>query len=258
MNSPDSFPTASCTDIEGVRYMHLESRFIQGAMRLDDPSALELDFIRQQMAWLLWRPSGEMRKGHVVQLGLGAGGLTRFCHTVLGLRTTVVEINPEVIEANRRWFHLPDDERVKVVLDDAARWVRDPAHAGTAQAINVDVYDHEAAKPVLDAVEFYADCHLVLDDQGLMTVNLFGRDADVAGSCCRIAEVFGHDRVWVLAPQFGMNVAVIASRSVQALDADELDRRIDQIERLDLPARAWLRQLKPLSAYLAQSAAAAA
>ncbi|MGM9488002.1 spermidine synthase [Ideonella sp. YS5] len=86
------------------------------------------------------------------------GGLTRFCHTVPGLRTTVVEINPAVIDANRRWFHLPDDARLNVVLDDAAHWVSDPAHAGTAQVISIDVYDHEAAKPVLDTEPFYAAC----------------------------------------------------------------------------------------------------
>ena len=37
-------------------------------------------------------------------------------------RTTVVEINPSVITANRLWFHLPaDDARLTVLQDDAAR-----------------------------------------------------------------------------------------------------------------------------------------
>jgi hypothetical protein len=44
-------------------------------------------------------------------------------------------------------------------------------------------------------------------------------------------------------------VVVVAARQVRAPDADELERRIEDIEqRLGLPASAWLRQLRPLSA----------
>jgi spermidine synthase len=251
MTSFDSLAAATITDHEGVRYLHLDSRYIQGAMRLDDPQALEMEYIQRMMAWLLWRPVERMPDGHAVQLGLGAGALTRFCHTVLGLRTTVVEINPGVIAANRRWFHLPHDGRLRVVEDDAARWVADPANAGTAQVLNVDLYDQEAAAPVLDSEAFYADCRGVLDDEGVMTVNLFGRDADVVGSSARIAAAFGERHVWILPPPIEGNVVVVAARGVRPVEAEELDRRIADIEqRLDLPAGAWLRRLQPLSAYL--------
>ena len=37
--------------------------------------------------------------------------------------------------------------------------------------------NHDAASPVLDSTAFYRDCFRVLADGGLMTVNLFGRDA---------------------------------------------------------------------------------
>jgi len=247
MTATDTFCPATITDHEGVRYLHLGSRYIQGAMRLDDPLALEMDYIQRMMAWLLWRPIDEMPDGHVVQLGLGAGALTRFCHARLGLRTTAVELNPGVIEANRRWFHLPQDRRLQVVEDDAARWVCDPANAGRAQVLNVDLYDHEAKAPVLDSEAFYAACHAVLDDRGLMTVNLFGRDVDVAGSAGRIAAAFGRGHVWLIPPLIEGNVVVVAARSVAAPGEDELDRRITDIEhRLGLPARQWLRLLQPL------------
>ena len=43
--------------------------------------------------------------------------------------------------------------------------------------LSVDLYDHEAASPVLDSAEFYRHCHALLGAGGVMTVNLFGRDA---------------------------------------------------------------------------------
>jgi spermidine synthase len=248
---PPTLAQATISEDEGVRYLHLDSRFIQGAMRLDDPHALELDYIQNMMAWLVWRPVDETMDTHVVQLGLGAGALTRFCHGVLRTKTTAVEINPSVIAANRAWFRLPpNDARLSVVEDDAARWVADPAHAGTAQVLNVDLYDQEAAAPVLDDEAFYTACRQVLDDRGVMTVNLFGCNVDVAGSARNIAAVFGRSHVWLLPPMIVGNTVVVAVRDAEVPSCEELDRRVDTIEqRYGLPARRWLRALKPLSSF---------
>jgi hypothetical protein len=142
---------ATMSEHDGVRYLHLDTPWVQGAMRLAKPQSLELEYIQRMMAWMLWRPEDQVAEGHAVQLGLGAGAITRFCHKVLRMRTTAVEINPTVITANRLWFRLPaDDGRLAVVEGDAAHWVADPAHLGSVQVLNVDLYDHEAAAPVLD------------------------------------------------------------------------------------------------------------
>ena len=43
---------------------------------------------------------------------------------------------------------------------------------------------------------------------------------------------------------------VVAARGVQPFEADELDRRIADVEqRLGLPASGWLRLIRPLSAF---------
>ena len=80
---------------------------------------IELEYVQRMMAWMLLRPSDELTHGHAVQLGLGAGAITRYCHSVLKLRTTAVELNPTVIAACRLWFHLPrDSSRLLVLLPD--------------------------------------------------------------------------------------------------------------------------------------------
>ncbi|MGM9490972.1 spermidine synthase [Ideonella sp. YS5] len=241
---------ATMSEHDGVRYLHLDSPWVQGAMRLAKPQALELEYIQRMMAWMLWRPEAEVAEGHAVQLGLGAGAITRFCHKVLRMKTTVVEINSTVIGANRLWFRLPpDDARLTVVEGDAGDWVADPSHAGVAQVLNVDLYDHEAAAPVLDDEAFYAGCRDVLDAHGgVMTVNLFGRDASYSASSERIAAIFGRDQVWSLRPTREGNTVIVAARDVKIPGRDELTARAANIEdRYGLPARKWLRMVRPLS-----------
>jgi len=240
---------ATVSEYDGVRYLHLGTEWVQGAMRLAKPDAIELEYVRRMMAWMLWRPDEELTQGHAVQLGLGAGTVTRFCHGVLGLATTAVEINPTVIGVARAYFRLPHDGAgLRVVKADAARWVADARHHGGAQVLVVDLYDHEAAAPVLDDEDFYAGCRQVLAPGGVMSVNLFGRRSSFAHSAARIARVFGIGQVWSLQPTKEGNTVVIAARDVQVPGREALLHRADTIEaRFGLPARRWLRMVRPLN-----------
>ena len=238
---------ATLSEFDGVRYLHLGTDWVQGAMRIRSPRKLELEYIQRMMAWLLWRPTESLGQGHAVQLGLGAGAITRFCHQVLRWRTTAVEINPSVIAANRLWFQLPaDDALLQVQHADAACWVLDDAHLQTVDALCVDLYDHDAAAPVLDDEDFYRACRGVLAPGGLMTVNLFGRDSSFERSAARVVAAFGADQVWQLAPTAEGNTVLVAGRGVAVPDRETLTARADSIEaRHGLKARKWLRLVRP-------------
>ncbi len=247
---PSPFPPVTLSEADGVRYLHLGSIWVQGAMRIRKPQVVELEYVQRMLASLLWLPSASLGEGHAVQLGLGAGAITRFTHKRLRMRTTVVELNPAVVDVGRHWFHLPsDDERLQVVTMDAGRWLKREAAPQSVQLLHVDLYDHEAAAPVIDDEGFYADCRAVLADGGVMSVNLFGRDASFERSTARIAAVFGADQVWTLRPTREGNTVVIAGRSVRVPDRDELLARAAFIESRfgdsGLPARKWLRLVRP-------------
>jgi len=238
---------ATISEFDGVRYLHLGTDWVQGAMRIRKPRQLELEYIQRMMAWMLWLPTPALAQGRAVQLGLGAAAITRFTHQALRWHTTAVEINPTVIDACRLWFHLPDnDERLQVVQADAGHWVAQDAQLQCADALCVDLYDHEAAAPVLDDEAFYAHCRQVLAPGGVMTVNLFGRDASFDQSARRIAAAFGSDQVWQLVPTKEGNTVLVAARGVQVPDRDTLTARAEAIEAAyALPARKWLRMVKP-------------
>jgi spermidine synthase len=250
MNKPE-LPSATIAEHDGLRTLHLgDTPWVQGAMLVRQPRVIVLEYVQRMMAWMLWRESDELARGHAVQLGLGAGAITRFCHQVLRMqRTTAVELNPAVIAACRQGFRLPaDDARLRVVERDARAWVDDDANLQTVQVLNVDLYDHEAAAPVLDSAAFYAACHGVLAHGGLMSVNLFGRAASFEASAARIAAAFGSDQVWSLRPTREGNTVVIAARGVAVPNRDLLAARAATIERnFGLPARKWLRMVRPLA-----------
>lgn len=261
-SAPDLAP-ATISEADGVRYLHLGTPWVQGAMRISKPQVLELEYIQRMMVWMLLRPEAELTRGHAVQLGLGAAAITRYCHGMLRMRTTAVELNPSVIDACRLYFRLPHDSaRLQVLNMNATDYVADADHAQTAQVLCVDLYDHDAASPVLDSELFYRRCRRLLDHGGVMTVNLFGRDASFERSARRIAAAFGTDRVWSLQPTKEGNTIVVAVRHdmprtatddlAEAMpDSSTLAARAQNIEtRFGLPARKWLRMIRPLPTLL--------
>ena len=249
--SSDQLPEVTVSEYGGVRALHLDSIWVQGAMRVSKPLKLELEYVQRMMAPLLWLPVEQWRQGWAVQLGLGAAALTKFCHQVLQRpQTTAVELHPGVLMACRQWFALPpDDERLRVELRNADDWVRDAAHAGKVQLLHVDLYDHEAAAPVLDSAAFYAACREVLAPGGVMAVNLFGRRASFDGSCERLLQAFGAGHVWRLAATKEGNTVVVATRENLLPEKAELQRRATNMDlALGLAAQRWLRGLKPVTA----------
>jgi len=245
---PD-LPTVTIAEHDGLRTLHLgDTPWVQGAMLVREPRRIVLEYVQRMMAWMLWRDSTELARGHAVQLGLGAGAITRFCHQVLRMdRVTAVELNPAVVAACRHGFRLPaDDARLTVIEGDAQAWVDDEANLQGVQVLNVDLYDHEAAAPVLDSAAFYAACRGTLAHGGVMSVNLFGRAASFERSAAHIAAAFGRDQVWSLRPTREGNTVVVATRGVLVPARDVLSARAANIERrFGLLAGKWLRMVRP-------------
>lgn len=244
-------PSVTISESDGVRFLHLDSIWIQGAMNLKRPQEIELEYVLRMMAWTLVCDEAALAGGHAVQLGLGSGAITRFTHGPMALRTTAVEINPSVIAACRKWFRLPaDDGRLQVVLADARDWLAE-AEAGSVDVLCVDLYDHEAAAPVLDDADFYAACHRVLADGGVMSVNLFGRNASFTASARRIAAAFGsradRPRAWSVQPTREGNSVVLALRDRDLPPREALLARAEQVQLgFGLPARKWPRMIRDL------------
>ncbi len=244
--APRSLPEVTLSEFDGVRYLHLGSPWVQGAMRIKKPQFVELLYVQRMLASLLWLPTTSLGQGRAVQLGLGAGAITRFTAEALAMPTTVVEINRAVVDVNARWFRLP--RLAEVVVGDAVDWLA-LAEPASVRLLHVDLYDEQAAAPVLDDAPFYTACRRVLESGGLFSVNLFGRDASFARSIALVADTFGSDQVWSLTPTREGNTVVVAGRGVMVPGRDELAARAEAIERrfgtLGLPARKWLRMVRP-------------
>jgi len=244
------FAPVTFSEMDGVRYLHFGTEWVQGAMRLRKPDAIELEYAQQMMAWLLFL-SPASPDFHVAQLGLGAAALTKFSHRNFSrARVTAVELNPAVIVAGRSMFGLRDDDaRLQVLEQDAWDFVMDAAHTASIDALQVDLYDATARGPVLDTTAFYKACRRVLKAPGVMTINLFGDHDSFPKNIVRICEAFDN-RVLVFPEVHDGNVIALAFNGPEIdVSWDVLEARAKVIETTTrLPARDWVAKLRAANA----------
>ena len=179
------------SEASGVRFLHFGSEWIQGAMRIARPFALELEYTREMMVPLLIYPDDWPKR--VLMIGLGAGSLLKFMWRYKPKSLlTVVEIDPRMEAAARQFFKLPEDpERITVQIGDGADFMISSRQQ--FDLILVDGFDADARANRLDSTSFYLNCRARLATDGMLCVNLLSRRKDFSKCIARMQEAFdGH------------------------------------------------------------------
>ena len=239
-NAP-RLPLATTSEDHELRYLHLGTSWIQGAMHLAKPDAIALEYVQHMMIWMLFKESPQ----HIVQLGLGSGALTKFSHRHFPeAKVTAIELNPSVIDVCRREFFLPpNDDRLHVLEMDAMDFITDPANRNSIDILQIDLYDEFARGPVFDSPEFYEACAACLTENGILTTNIFG-DYD-----CYEKNMYGilmafDATVWL--PRVDdENMIVIGFKQSPSVDFSVLNQRAAAIrQQTGWYTRSWINGLK--------------
>lgn len=227
----------------GIRYLHFGTRWIQGAMSLTRPNDLVLSYTQQMMGWMLFeRPQGMHR---IAVLGLGAGGVVRFCHEhVRTAQLDVVEINPQVTAMCQAFFRLPDSERINIIHADAEQWVNEPAQHGRYDLMLVDLYDEHARGPVCSSLNFYQGCAQTLNERGICVINLFGNHESFDTNMENIEQAFAGRYITLPEVDEGNVIAIAFKGSQLDVPIGELLERAGILKRTyKFAALRWVKGL---------------
>jgi spermidine synthase len=220
----------------GVRYLHFGSRWVQGAMRVQRPWALELEYTREMLLPLVLRPESEWPRS-VLLIGLGAGSLAKFLYRHRPQAAlTAVELSPQVVAAAAQFFRLPDDPaRLAVEVGDGAAFVATTTRR--YDLILLDGFDGRGRAGTLDTPEFYRAARQRLSASGFLVANLLDRGRGVGASVARIVDAFDQ-RALILPPSDSGNTVAIAaggrSVTVELLQLTDRARELKRATGLNL------------------------
>jgi spermidine synthase len=153
-----------------VRRLYFTLRYVQSAMTLKHPHALDLAYTRKMMAFLLFHPNPK----RILLIGLGGGSLAKFCHRHLPrARVTAIEIDATVIAMSAQ-FGVAVDERLAIVQADAADYL--PSAQADTDVLLLDGFDRDGIAPSLSDPAFFAAARRRLRPRGLLVANLAGAE----------------------------------------------------------------------------------
>ncbi|MDR2364492.1 MAG: spermidine synthase [Zoogloeaceae bacterium] len=176
------------SETESVRYLHFGSTWIQGAMRIARPYALEVAYTREMLLPLLLRAE-PLR--HCLLVGLGAASQLKFLHRHFpDAHFCVLEINPDVPTVARQFFKLPDSPKIEVIVEDAAAWMAVHAPQACFDLILQDGFDAAGRSGALSGMAFYARCRAALRADGALACNLLGGRRGFQANLRRLRRVF--------------------------------------------------------------------
>jgi len=166
--------------------LHFAPQEIQSRMSLLQPHALDLEYTRMMMGFLLFNPA----PAHIAMIGLGGGSLAKFCHRYLpASRIAVAELDPAVIALRDTFLIPPDDGRFAVIEQDGADFVRRGDLA--PDVLLLDGFDAGGLPERLCSQAFYDDCHDMLAPDGIMVANLHVNRPHRQASLERIRRRYG-------------------------------------------------------------------
>jgi spermidine synthase len=230
----DDAETVYVSERYGVRSLHIGSDTIQSSMRIAKPYDLELSYTRSMMAFLLFVPS----PADVLMIGLGGGSLAKFVYDRLDtVRTSVIEVNSQVLSIARQYFHVPaDGPRFEVIVTDGAAYVsRDDVDT---DILVVDGYEADAHVEELASRSFYTACRQRLRPGGVMVVNLWGGDKLFNTLLQRIKDVFPGGTLCLPAERPGNVIVFAFERAPGPFRWTELDTAAETLQkkhRLEYP-----------------------
>ncbi|MDO9237242.1 MAG: fused MFS/spermidine synthase [Aquabacterium sp.] len=195
---------------EGTVSMQFDMSVIQSRMRLDDPTALDLQYTQVMMGFVLLNAA----PASLLMIGLGGGSLVKYCHKHFPqMDITVVEINPHVIAMRDAFMVPPDGPRFRVVCGDGAAFVSQAAGAGY-EVILVDGFSYDGQPEVLCSVAFYKACRAALSASGILAVNLSDKEPECSRLMGRIWQVFGEPVVALEVACGGNRIAMASTVEV--------------------------------------------
>lgn len=156
------------TDNGAWRLLKFE-RNHQSSMALDDPFETDIEYVNYLHLAMAVKPDARL----ALVIGLGGGSLVkRMWRDYAPIEIDAVEIDEQVVGIAREFFALPDDERIRVFIDDGREFLGYCAE--TYDLIVVDAFDDDRIPRPLLTEEFLISCRDHLAADGVVAYNVIG------------------------------------------------------------------------------------
>ena len=156
------------TDYDFLRVLRF-TRNRQSSMYLDAPFDTDFEYPGYFHVALALDPAAT----RTLVIGLGGGSVVkRMWRDYPEMHIDAVELDPDIVDVARRFFALPEDERIRVYVDDGRRFLE--TCPDTYDIVIMDAFDEDSVPRQLTTEEFLRTARDRLTPEGVMAYNFIG------------------------------------------------------------------------------------
>lgn len=168
---------ASTTDEHGPIYVYqtrssrilsFDGKIQQSCMRLDDINGLSHSYTQAMMTALFFVPTVKT----ITITGLGAGSMVKnLLSNFREIDVHAIEYREAVADTAKKYFHLYDDERLSIHIDDALNYMKNSNIKN--DIIFSDLYNTAGMEPKQVQSAYLHDCKNALNEHGVLVLNIW-------------------------------------------------------------------------------------
>ncbi|MDX2367644.1 MAG: ATP-binding protein [Colwellia sp.] len=149
------------------RILSFDGKIYQSCMKLNNINGLDLGYTQAMMAGLFFIPVVKT----ATIMGLGAGSMAKnLLSSFSELNVHAIEYREAVANTAKKYFHLPDTERLFIHIDDALNYMKNTDMK--SDIIFSDLYNSEGMEPKQVQSSYLRDCKNALNKQGVLVLNI--------------------------------------------------------------------------------------
>ena len=210
----------------------------QSRMRLDDINGLSHGYTQAMMTGLFFIPA--LKTATV--MGLGAGSMVKnLLNSYAGLEVHAIEYREAVARTAKRYFHLPESDRLTIHIDDAVHYMKQTNTK--SDIIFSDLYNTKGMEPEQVQASYLHDCKNALNEQGVLVLNIWSKEIQSRDDIDELLALEFENRLLRFEVETGNIIVLAFKNEIPSLQRKELlarGKRFEEIMNIPLERYAKL------------------
>ncbi|MCW8899928.1 MAG: ATP-binding protein [Gammaproteobacteria bacterium] len=227
------YQTRSC------RILSFDGKIQQSRMKLNDINGLAHGYTQAMMSGLFFIPAVKT----ATIMGLGAGSMAKnLLSSFSKLNVHAIEYREAVAKTAKKYFHLPESDRLTIHIDDAMSYMK---HSSIkSDIIFSDLYNTDGMEPKQVQSSYLRDCKNALNQQGILVLNIWHTALNSREELDELLALEFEDRLLSFEVESGNTIVLAFKNNIPSIRRKELLARGKWLQqKMNIPAERYAKLL---------------
>ena len=221
------------------RILSFDRKIYQSSMKMNNINGLDLDYTQAMMTGLFFLPTIKV----ATIMGLGAGSMAKnLLSSFNEVNVHAIEYREAVAKTAKKYFHLPDSERLSLHIDDAVSYIKH--NQMKSDIIFSDLYNTEGMELKQVQSSYLRDCKNALSENGVLALNIWHTALASHENLNELLSLEFENRLLSFKVESGNTIVLAFKNDIPSIKKEELlSKGIFLQEKMNIPMERYAKLL---------------